>query len=424
MGNKEEKKKTEEYKKRLEHFKSDVLALFHQTTQDVIGGFSLRPTIQIQDVRLTTCRYVEVALDSAIDLCRLALLDKVEHLEHKIKNILLPSVHFPIDNLLTHLVNVFKTPSEEDKNKNNFIGFDRKYKWLTNYLFLNSDLKDDQILNYNEIRNSLHGNYADLDGNYQLVNLRDLLDLLKIVVEWLYKVYQHEKINQNSHIYDEASKAYYAELCKQKDIKKKPKLKNFDEKELQNLGMQHTIGVATYPKIEAIKPGMKVYIAAVFIHPEKIYKWMHYLTDPSKLNSEQLNLLFAILKEHEDVCLNQIIWECKIDGDVEESVRRAMRDCVNELVDKEFFAQQVCARLENNDKKLAWLEANPPINRLENYLLMVEGACKPVQKPWCKSFSKGAGQSLSIAAAAILVKGHKEWLDDIDAKMKKQHADI
>lgn len=112
---------------------------------------------------------------------------------------LLPAVHFPIDNLLSHLMAVFNLHCEEDNdkniftwlkqksktltkylknnNKNEFIGFDPKYQKLTKYLFPDCDLKDDQILKYNKLRNSLHGNYADLNGKYQLVNLRDLLDL-------------------------------------------------------------------------------------------------------------------------------------------------------------------------------------------------------------------------------------------------------
>lgn len=427
MGNKEEKRKIEEYKERLNKLKNDLIVLYQDIQRCVEGGLSIREQIAIRDVRLTTCRHIELALDSAIDLCRLALVDKVDLLEHKIKNMLLPTVHFPMDNLLSHLITVFNLHSEEDNNKNKFIGFDKKYKKLNKHLFPDCDLKDDQILKYNKLRNSLHGNYADLDGNYQLINLSDLLDLLEAVLDWLYKIYYHAEIKKEKHIYDEASKAYYAELCNQKDIKKKPNLKNFDQQKLKDFGINKIIGIATYPSIEKIKPG-EVYVALVVIHPDRIYKWMHYLDDPSKLNSEQLNLLFAILKEHENICLKHVYTTIKID-DVEESVLksvliRAMRDCVNNFLSPEYFVHIADAKHKKDEKRLAYLELNAPINKLEACLLMVDGQHKLIQKPWCLSFKKGASQSLSIAAAAILAQGQKDHDDYIKSKCENHHANV
>ena len=260
----------EDIRDQLTNLKNRIIYLKDIASSKIIKGNSIKDEIAIRDVRLTTCRYIELALDSAIDLCRLALVDKVDLLEHKIKNMLLPAVHFPMDNLLSHIMAVFNLHCEEDNNKNiftwlkqkyktlakylkkdnnknKFIGFDQKYKKLNKHLFPDCDSKDDQILKYNRIRNSLHGNYADLDGKYQLINVRDLLDLLKVVVDWLYKIYYHAEIKKEKHIYDEASKAYYAELCKQKDIKKKQDLKNFDEQKLKASGSYGVIGIATYP---------------------------------------------------------------------------------------------------------------------------------------------------------------------------------
>lgn len=423
-GSNEENKKTTEYQERLENVKNDLKQLYLETSQSVEGVVSVREQIAIQDVRLTTCRYIELALDSAIDFCRLALIDKVELLEHKIKNMLLPSVHFPIDNLLSHLMTVFNLHSEKDNNKKEFTGFKEKYKKVTKHLFPGSDFKDDLILKYNEIRNSLHGNYADLDGKYQIINLWDLLDLLNAVFGWLRKVFHHEKIAEQRHIYDKASEAYYAELCKQKDIKKKPNLNNFDQQKLKDFGKSKIIGIGTYPSIEKIKPGMEVYVAVVVIHPDRIYKWMHYLDDPSKLNSEQLNLLFAILKEHENICLKHVNTTIKI-NDVQESVLRAMRDCVNSLLDQEYLLlNKASAKQPNDEEKLSFVESNAPINKLESCLLMVDGQHKLIQKPWCLSFKKGASQSLSIAAAVILAQGQKDQDDYIKSKCENHHANL
>ena len=187
--------------------------------------------------------------------------------------------------------------------------------------------------------------------------------------------------------------------------------------------MHDIIGVATYPSIEKIMPGMEVYIAAVSICPEKVYKWMHYIGDPSKLNSEQLNLLFAILKEHENICLKHVYTTIKID-DVEESVLRAMRDCVNNFLNSEYFVHIADAKHKKDEKRLAYLEFNAPINKLENGLLMVAGQHKLIQKPWCLSFKDGASQSLSIAAAAILAQGQKDHDDYIKSKQEKPDANV
>lgn len=65
MGNEEEKKKVAEYQERLKNFKNDVSRLSWETGESVAGSFSLSGQIAIRDVRLTTCRHIELALDSA-----------------------------------------------------------------------------------------------------------------------------------------------------------------------------------------------------------------------------------------------------------------------------------------------------------------------------------------------------------------------
>lgn len=133
------------------------------------------------------------------------------------------------------------------------------------------------------------------------------------------------------------------------------------------------------------------------------------------------------MKEHENICLNHYCENFNFDENVDnlkEFVLKAMRKCVNNFLNPEYFLNIADATHKKDEKRLASLQASAPIDQLKNCLLMIEGQYKLVQEPWCLSFKKGASQSLSIAAAAILAQGQKDHDDHIKSEYEKHHANL
>lgn len=129
--------------------------------------------------------------------------------------------------------------------------------------------------------------------------------------------------------------------------------------------------------------GPLVVAAVMFRSYDNLPNWVYQLDDSKKLSITKRQTLFKNIQEAPPTCLRyaiHVIPVATIDRvNILQATMEGMRLCIQSL-------------------------------RTQDAVVLIDGNQKPVQEDWCYPVVKGDSKSLSIAAASVLAKVHRDHL--------------
>jgi hypothetical protein len=430
----------------------ETLIVMHQKEALKVGEFTNRLN-NLNDVRLSTLKTIEIAVETAIDLIIYNLsINKFDNLGYKVRHVLLTQPHFALDNLFTHICDNDETDnvSKSDKlltqvetdtktaQSKKHLGFQQKFAQIKKRI---SELKTiDKPLNaYTEARNSLHGNYIHCVYNfhdkstkrdqYIVLNFETMKIYLEAVIKCIEIICKH--FNKTPCIPERATAAFcHHELTHLGLLNNQDRFK-FDEQKLKELGKKSIIAIASYPSIEEIeKNGIEktqgsICVAAVKLKYNDLPLFIRELMLTKNTTEQQLEHLNFCLKQYEKISLVTLFSTVQKEDNMEETIqaiRKAMADCNNLFHGRIDDLDRIFAKQKNDKELFEEIENRPLFTILEGEIIFIEGDKNALEVSGILNIENGKNISLSLSIASAIAIWKSIYAMKSDEELCKGHC--